>query len=142
MSNEATSSNIHTSTSLTPRLSRTNVLRLHGAHAPVPVPRQVSEESKDPEIAALRKLLEKKQQEKEKQDALAAASLPKVSSARPDADGKAVERNKSPARRIRRATPPPTTPTDPIEYFRLLDQVGVKMGEHKYRDENRVRNTW
>ncbi|KAK3342142.1 hypothetical protein B0T25DRAFT_359910 [Lasiosphaeria hispida] len=33
-------------------------------------------------------------------------------------------------------------PTDPVEYFRILNKVGVDMGWHKYRDHDNVRNTW
>jgi len=44
--------------------------------------------------------------------------------------------------------PPPvkrnttTMPADPVEYFRILNQLGIDMGQHKYRDKDNLRNTW
>ncbi|KAK0655165.1 hypothetical protein B0T16DRAFT_315504 [Cercophora newfieldiana] len=39
----------------------------------------------------------------------------------------------------RRDTP---MPEDPVEYFRALNQLGIDMGLHKYRDKDNLRNTW
>ncbi len=33
-------------------------------------------------------------------------------------------------------------PADPLLYFPFVNQVGLEMGLHKYRDHDRVRNTW
>ncbi|KAM7195552.1 hypothetical protein V8F20_007448 [Naviculisporaceae sp. PSN 640] len=33
-------------------------------------------------------------------------------------------------------------PSDPLEYFRILNKVGVDMGQYKYRDKSNLRNTW
>lgn len=33
-------------------------------------------------------------------------------------------------------------PTDPKAYFRILNQVGIDMGAHKYRDGDHQRNRW
>lgn len=31
---------------------------------------------------------------------------------------------------------------DPLEYFRILNQLGIDMGLHKYREKDDLRNTW
>ncbi|KAK5656596.1 hypothetical protein OQA88_4575 [Cercophora sp. LCS_1] len=33
-------------------------------------------------------------------------------------------------------------PSDPVEYFRVLNKLGFDMGSHKYRDGDNQRNTW
>ncbi|KAM7213713.1 hypothetical protein V8F06_010912 [Rhypophila decipiens] len=51
--------------------------------------------------------------------------------------GQATERRKA----ARRDGKEKEMPSDPLEYFRILNKVGVEMGIYKYRDAG-VRNTW
>ncbi|KAK3367210.1 hypothetical protein B0T24DRAFT_635247 [Lasiosphaeria ovina] len=54
------------------------------------------------------------------------------------------------AKEVTKRNPPPPDPdstpvpmpTDPLAYFSVLSRVGTAMGWHKYRDRDKLRNTW
>ena len=104
MSNQATSSSSRTSTISHSGPPRTNVLILRGAHPPVPttVPRLASKEAEDPEITALQKLLEKKQQEKAEEKRKAKEAAEQAAKEKEAADRRIQEAKEAEARREER----------------------------------------
>ncbi|KAK3317944.1 hypothetical protein B0H66DRAFT_555865 [Apodospora peruviana] len=124
---------------------------------PNPLPLERENKIKEDKEKAEKKKAEKEEQEKKaKEEAEKKAKEAKEAAT---AAKKAVEEEKAANttttfiasehdRRDDSNTPPEgmsvagEMPSDPIAYFRVLNQVGLQMNYHKYRDGYRARNTW
>lgn len=78
--------------------------------------------------------VEKEQAEKEQKEK--AENAQKEQTRKAEAIMKAAAEGKAPQ------TKRDAMPEDPVEYFRVLNKVGLDMGWHKYRDGDNQRNTW
>ncbi|KAH8891574.1 hypothetical protein GQ53DRAFT_746627 [Thozetella sp. PMI_491] len=83
------------------------------------------------------------EENKEKEEAAAKlAALQNVTESQGNATSDAEATPEATPTRVRRAAATPKMPTDPLEYFPILNKIGTLMGQHKYRDHDNVRNTW